>query len=262
MKTNRKEKHEGGIMIMEETIGDKTIGDKLLDLYQSVYQIIYQSQKKGKKDKKGKKYWLNEYLKNKGQPYNMEKEEEDVDINVQKIKDEKIKDEKQNIEILYIETINKRNEIDEDIEKIIDEITENKIVLSKLNNDMKNAKEMLSRYSDYLKVKIDGDMGNDIQYELKCIIEDTKNAESIKCFRKLNNDIFKIQNLLRDASNEKTLLEVKYAKTKEMLVLYDNVLIEQVNQQRIKFGILSVVKDVDEKYEPKCIQPMCVNTYF
>ncbi len=150
------------------------------------------------------------------------------------------------INTIYIETINKRNEINSDISLIIDKIEENNNILVKLNKDLECAKDILNRYSEYLKVKIDEDIEDS---ELKCVITETRKTESIKCYRRLNNDIFKIQNQIRDANNDKIVLMTRYEKMKDILTLYEKILIERTSDERIQFNIMYTICDIDKRYE-------------
>ena len=74
-------------------------------------------------------------------------------------------------------------------------------------------------------------------------IIEKKKIEAIKVYHIINNDILKVENSLRDVRNEKLVLHQKYERAKENLVLYEKVLITQVNEARNYFAMLFAIYD-------------------
>lgn len=79
------------------------------------------------------------------------------------------------------------------------------------------------------------------------IIEKRK-IEAIKVYHSINNEILKIENSLRDARNQKLVLHQNYERAKENLVLYEKVLITQVDEARNYFAMLFAIYDAEVKY--------------
>lgn len=79
-------------------------------------------------------------------------------------------------------------------------------------------------------------------------IKEKKKIESIKVYHAINNELVKVENILRDATNEKLVLHQNYEKAKENLILYDKVLINQINEARNYFAMLFAIYDAEVKY--------------
>lgn len=79
-------------------------------------------------------------------------------------------------------------------------------------------------------------------------IKERKKIEAIRVYHTVNNDVVKSENLLRDATNEKLVLHQNYEKAKENLILYEKVLINQVNEARNYFAMLFAIYDAEVKY--------------
>ena len=75
-----------------------------------------------------------------------------------------------------------------------------------------------------------------------------KKIEAIKVYHTINNEIIKVENNLRDVRNEKLVLHQNYERAKENLVLYERVLITQVNEARNYFAMLFAIYDAEVKY--------------
>lgn len=75
-----------------------------------------------------------------------------------------------------------------------------------------------------------------------------KKIEAIQVYHNINNGILKVENSLRDARNEKLVLHQNYERAKENLVLYEKVLITQVNEARNYFAMLFAIYDAEVKY--------------
>jgi hypothetical protein len=75
-----------------------------------------------------------------------------------------------------------------------------------------------------------------------------KRIEAIQVYHIINNGILKVENSLRDARNEKLVLHQNYERAKENLVLYEKVLITQVNEARNYFAMLFAIYDAEVKY--------------
>lgn len=79
-------------------------------------------------------------------------------------------------------------------------------------------------------------------------ITDKKKIEAIKVYHMINNEILKVENNLRDVRNEKLVLHQNYERAKENLVLYEKVLITQVDEARNYFSMLFAIYDAEVKY--------------
>lgn len=79
-------------------------------------------------------------------------------------------------------------------------------------------------------------------------IKEKKKIESIKVYHAINNELVKVENILRDATNEKLVLHQNYEKAKENLILYERVLINQINEARNYFAMLFAIYDAEVKY--------------
>lgn len=79
-------------------------------------------------------------------------------------------------------------------------------------------------------------------------ITDKKKIEAIKVYHTINNEIIKVENSLRDVKNEKLVLHQNYERAKENLVLYERVLITQVDEARNYFAMLFAIYDAEVKY--------------
>jgi ribosomal protein S16 len=75
-----------------------------------------------------------------------------------------------------------------------------------------------------------------------------RKIEAIKVYHSINNEILKIENSLRDARNQKLVLHQNYERAKENLVLYEKVLITQVDEARNYFAMLFAIYDAEVKY--------------
>jgi len=75
-----------------------------------------------------------------------------------------------------------------------------------------------------------------------------KKIEAIQVYHNINNGILKVENSMRDARNEKLVLHQNYERAKENLVLYEKVLITQVNEARNYFAMLFAIYDAEVKY--------------
>jgi len=98
-----------------------------------------------------------------------------------------------------------------------------------------------------VEAKVKDEKGEPVTEE-EIRIKEKKKIESIKVYHTINNDIVKSENLLRDATNEKLVLHQNYEKAKENLILYERVLINQVNEARNYFAILFAIYDAEVKY--------------
>lgn len=78
--------------------------------------------------------------------------------------------------------------------------------------------------------------------------KDKKKIEAIKVYHAINNELVKVENILRDATNEKLILHQNYEKAKENLILYERVLINQINEARNYFAMLFAIYDAEVKY--------------
>lgn len=79
-------------------------------------------------------------------------------------------------------------------------------------------------------------------------ITEKKKIEAIKVYHAVNNEIIKVENSLRDARNEELTLHQNYERAKENLVLYEKVLITQVDEARNYFTMLFAIYDAEVKY--------------
>ena len=79
-------------------------------------------------------------------------------------------------------------------------------------------------------------------------IIEKKKIEAIKVYHTINNEILKVENSLRDVRNEKLTLHQNYERAKENLVLYEKVLITQVDEARNYFSMLFAIYDAEVKY--------------
>lgn len=79
-------------------------------------------------------------------------------------------------------------------------------------------------------------------------IIEKKKIEAIKVYHAINNEIIKVENNLRDVTTEKLVLHQNYERAKENLVLYEKVLITQVNEARNYFTMLFAIYDAEVKY--------------
>lgn len=79
-------------------------------------------------------------------------------------------------------------------------------------------------------------------------IIEKKKIYAIKVYHTINNEILKVENSLRDVRNEKLVLHQNYERAKENLVLYEKVLITQVNEARNYFAMLFAIYDAEVKY--------------
>ncbi len=79
-------------------------------------------------------------------------------------------------------------------------------------------------------------------------IIEKKKIEAIKVYHIVNNEILKVENSLRDVRNEKLVLHQNYERAKENLVLYEKVLITQVDEARNYFAMLFAIYDAEVKY--------------
>lgn len=79
-------------------------------------------------------------------------------------------------------------------------------------------------------------------------IIEKKKIEAIKVYHTINNEILKVENSLRDVRNEKLILHQNYERAKENLVLYEKVLITQVDEARNYFSMLFAIYDAEVKY--------------
>ena len=79
-------------------------------------------------------------------------------------------------------------------------------------------------------------------------VSDKKKIEAIKVYHMINNEILKVENELRDVRNEKLVLHQNYERAKENLVLYEKVLITQVDEARNYFSMLFAIYDAEVKY--------------
>lgn len=79
-------------------------------------------------------------------------------------------------------------------------------------------------------------------------ILEKKKIEAIKVYHTINNEILKVENALRDVRNEKLVLHQNYERAKENLVLYEKVLITQVDEARNYFAMLFAIYDAEVKY--------------
>jgi hypothetical protein len=79
-------------------------------------------------------------------------------------------------------------------------------------------------------------------------IVEKKKIEAIKVYHTINNEINKVENSLRDVRNEKLVLHQNYERAKENLVLYEKVLITQVDEARNYFAMLFAIYDAEVKY--------------
>jgi hypothetical protein len=79
-------------------------------------------------------------------------------------------------------------------------------------------------------------------------VKEKKKIESIKVYHAINNELVKVENILRDATNEKLVLHQNYEKAKENLILYERVLINQINEARNYFAMLFAIYDAEVKY--------------
>lgn len=148
----------------------------------------------------------------------------------------------------YEERLNKlinQNEVGEDITDKIPtkkEEKEEKRVEQIKPEDVQSAADLMSasvQSVDQLKlttVRIDGR-----------IIE-KKKIDAIKVYHTINNEILKVENSLRDVRNEKLVLHQNYERAKENLVLYEKVLITQVDEARNYFSMLFAIYDAEVKY--------------
>lgn len=75
-----------------------------------------------------------------------------------------------------------------------------------------------------------------------------RKMEAIKVYHTINNEILKIENSLRDSRNQKLVLHQNYERAKENLVLYEKVLITQVDEARNYFAMLFAIYDAEVKY--------------
>ena len=78
--------------------------------------------------------------------------------------------------------------------------------------------------------------------------KEKKKIEVIKVYHTINNELVKIENILRDATNEKLVLHQNYEKAKENLILHERVLINQINEARNYFAMLFAIYDAEIKY--------------
>lgn len=79
-------------------------------------------------------------------------------------------------------------------------------------------------------------------------ITEKKKIEAIKVYHIINNEIIKVENSLRDVKNEKLVLHQNYERAKENIVLYERVLITQVDEARNYFAMLFAIYDAEVKY--------------
>ncbi len=79
-------------------------------------------------------------------------------------------------------------------------------------------------------------------------LTERKKIEAIKVYHIINNEILKVENNLRDVRNEKLVLHQNYERAKENLVLYEKVLITQVDEARNYFSMLFAIYDAEVKY--------------
>lgn len=79
-------------------------------------------------------------------------------------------------------------------------------------------------------------------------IKEKRKIDAIKVYHSINNELVKSENLLRDVRNEKLVLHQNYERAKENLVLYERVLINQVNEARNYFAMLFAIYDAEVKY--------------
>lgn len=94
-----------------------------------------------------------------------------------------------------------------------------------------------------------GDVGEEgKKYEEDSREKEKKKIESIKVYHAINNELVKVENILRDATNEKLVLHQNYEKAKENLILYERVLINQINEARNYFTMLFAIYDAEVKY--------------
>lgn len=79
-------------------------------------------------------------------------------------------------------------------------------------------------------------------------LTEKKKIDAIKVYHAINNEILKVENSLRDVRNEKLVLHQNYERAKENLVLYEKVLITQVDEARNYFAMLFAIYDAEVKY--------------
>jgi hypothetical protein len=91
-------------------------------------------------------------------------------------------------------------------------------------------------------------VGEELGKEEDARIKDKKKIESIKVYHAINNELVKIENILRDATNEKLVLHQNYEKAKENIILYERILINQINEARNYFAMLFAIYDAEVKY--------------
>ena len=189
---------------------------------------------------------------------------------------------------LYNTSLKQRDDVEKDITDLLQKISLNKDRSIKLEDNINKVQENMNkllRYMEELGIQIRGDRpmldqvsgpeqdvtftdtnvdklikGDSQQVDQQAEEEkgkelgedtrtkDKKKIEAIKVYHAINNELVKIENILRDATNEKLVLHQNYEKAKENLILYERVLINQINEARNYFAMLFAIYDAEVKY--------------
>lgn len=132
------------------------------------------------------------------------------------------------------QNISNNNSYEERLNKLINQDEIGDIKIEKTDNKVKQEK--------IVEQKVEQLKPEDIRRIEK------KKIEAIQVYHTINNEIVKVENSLRDSRNEKLVLHQNYERAKENLVLYEKVLITQVNEARNYFAMLFAIYDAEVKY--------------
>ncbi len=204
---------------------------------------------------------------------------EEMALSIEQSRGKTLELEKQAI-ALYNISLKQRDDVEKDITDLLQKISVNKDRSIKLEDDINKVQENMNkllRYMEGLGIQIRGDRpviedvnipdpsfadtdvdklikeeekekeeGKDKEDNIR--LKEKKKIESLKVYHAINNELVKVENLLRDVTNEKLVLHQNYEKAKENLILYERVLINQINEARNYFAMLFAIYDAEVKY--------------
>lgn len=132
------------------------------------------------------------------------------------------------------------------LDKLINQNGVQNEIQNEADNNITNNTEKTENIQEKGKEGAKSDHDDDKPKDLRII--EKKKIEAIKVYHTINNEILKVENSLRDVRNEKLVLHQNYERAKENLVLYEKVLITQVDEARNYFAMLFAIYDAEVKY--------------